>query len=81
MSHAVKSAGSSGTYKAQTSLWEGCITGKVRDLGGSLMKPEATGYGLIYVRSQLVGLLQFMIFVVRWRYDPLRLEWQGDFEE
>jgi len=45
------------------------------------MKPEATGYGLIYVRSQLVGLTQFMIFVVRWRYDPLRLEWQGDFEE
>ena len=37
------------TYKAETSLWEGCITGKGRPLGGSLMKPEATGYGLIYV--------------------------------
>ena len=39
-----------GTYKAETSLWEGCITGKDAALGGSLMKPEATGYGLIYVR-------------------------------
>lgn len=39
-----------GTYKAETSLWEGCITGKGRALGGTSMKPEATGYGLIYVR-------------------------------
>ena len=39
-----------GTYKAETSLWEGCITGKNTALGGSLIKPEATGYGLIYVR-------------------------------
>lgn len=43
-----------GAYKAQTSLWEGCISGKSGDFGGSLMKLEATGYGLIYVRSRCI---------------------------
>lgn len=45
-----------GTYKAETSLWEGCITGKGRAFGGTLMKPEATGYGLIYVSLSEFGL-------------------------
>lgn len=45
-----------GTYKAETSLWEGCITGKGRAFGGTLMKPEATGYGLIYVSLGLFSL-------------------------
>ena len=38
-----------GQYKKQTKLWEGTLTGKGVDFGGSLIRPEATGYGLIYV--------------------------------
>ena len=38
-----------GAYKAETKLWEGCLTGKGLAFGGSLIRPEATGYGLVYV--------------------------------
>lgn len=40
-----------GAYKAQTTKWEGVLTGKGGTWGGSLIRPEATGYGLVYVRS------------------------------
>jgi glutamate dehydrogenase (NADP+) len=39
-----------GTYKAETRKWEGILTGKGGTWGGSLIRPEATGYGLVYVR-------------------------------
>ena len=39
-----------GQYKKQTKLWEGVLTGKGGTWGGSLIRPEATGYGLVYVR-------------------------------
>ena len=38
-----------GQYKRQSKLWEGVLTGKGLDWGGSLIRPEATGYGLVYV--------------------------------
>ena len=38
-----------GQYKKQTKLWEGILTGKGLDWGGSLIRPEATGYGVVYV--------------------------------
>ena len=38
-----------GAYKKQTKLWAGVLTGKGLDWGGSLIRPEATGYGLVYV--------------------------------
>lgn len=38
-----------GAYKARTALWEGVLTGKGGTWGGSLIRPEATGYGLVYV--------------------------------
>ena len=38
-----------GAYRAQTNLWEGVLTGKGGSWGGSLIRPEATGYGLVYV--------------------------------
>jgi glutamate dehydrogenase (NADP+) len=41
-----------GAYKAQTKLWEGVLTGKGGTWGGSLIRPEATGYGLVYVSLQ-----------------------------
>ncbi|KAH0556048.1 hypothetical protein GP486_006011 [Trichoglossum hirsutum] len=42
-----------GAYKAQTKLWEGVLTGKGTSWGGSLIRPEATGYGLVYVSFDL----------------------------
>ena len=39
-----------GAYKSQTKSWEGVLTGKGGTWGGSLIRPEATGYGLVYVR-------------------------------
>lgn len=41
-----------GAYKSQTKLWEGVLTGKGDTWGGSLIRPEATGYGLVYVSVQ-----------------------------
>lgn len=38
-----------GAYKSQKTLWEGVLTGKGGSWGGSLIRPEATGYGLVYV--------------------------------
>lgn len=37
-----------GAYKKFTNKWEGVLTGKGGTWGGSLIRPEATGYGLIY---------------------------------
>ena len=44
-----------GAYKAQTKFWEGVLTGKGGTWGGSLIRPEATGYGLVYV-----GILDYL---------------------
>jgi glutamate dehydrogenase (NADP+) len=43
-----------GAYKAAQNKWEGILTGKGGSWGGSLIRPEATGYGLIYVRPLLL---------------------------
>ena len=45
-----------GQYKKQTKLWEGVLTGKGLSWGGSLIRPEATGYGLVYVCDSLPAL-------------------------
>lgn len=37
-----------GTYKRLTNCFEGVLTGKGLEYGGSLMRPEATGYGAVY---------------------------------
>jgi glutamate dehydrogenase (NADP+) len=39
-----------GAYRRQKNTWEGMLTGKGGSWGGSLIRPEATGYGLVYVR-------------------------------
>lgn len=38
-----------GAYKSYQNKWEGILTGKGATWGGSLIRPEATGYGLVYV--------------------------------
>ena len=37
-----------GMYKKLTHEWIGVLTGKGREFGGSLIRPEATGYGTVY---------------------------------
>ena len=39
-----------GQYRRIRNVWEGVLTGKGLTWGGSLIRPEATGYGLVYVR-------------------------------
>ena len=43
-----------GQYKKQTKLWEGVLTGKGGTWGGSLIRPEATGYGLVYYVQHMI---------------------------
>jgi glutamate dehydrogenase (NADP+) len=43
-----------GTYKKITGLPEGWITGKGLDYGGSLIRKQATGYGLVYLVQEML---------------------------
>lgn len=44
-----------GAYKRITGNFEGVLTGKGISYGGSLMRKEATGYGLIYFTEQMLN--------------------------
>ncbi|KAI0397228.1 glutamate/Leucine/Phenylalanine/Valine dehydrogenase [Xylariaceae sp. FL0594] len=43
-----------GAYRRARNKWEGVITGKGLDWGGSLIRPEATGYGLVYYVEEML---------------------------
>ena len=43
-------------YKKMTSSFEGVLTGKPSFFGGSLARPEATGYGVIYFTRKMLEL-------------------------
>ena len=43
-----------GQYKRITNLYEGVLSGKGRTFGGSLARPEATGYGLVYIVDEML---------------------------
>jgi len=43
-----------GEYKKITSAYEGILTGKPFMFGGSLMRPEATGYGVVYFADEML---------------------------
>jgi glutamate dehydrogenase (NADP+) len=43
-----------GTYRAERNRWEGVLTGKGGTWGGSLIRPEATGYGLVYYVEHMI---------------------------
>ena len=45
-----------GAYRAEKNKWEGVLTGKGGNWGGSLIRTEATGWGLVYCKSFNVGL-------------------------
>ena len=43
-----------GMYKKLANQFSGVLTGKGESFGGSLLRPEATGYGLIYFVEQML---------------------------
>lgn len=43
-----------GQYKRITNRWEGVLTGKALEYGGSKMRPEATGYGAVYFLENML---------------------------
>jgi glutamate dehydrogenase (NADP+) len=43
-----------GQYKRITNRWEGVLTGKGTEYGGSKMRPEATGYGAVYFLENML---------------------------
>lgn len=43
-----------GQYKRMTTAFEGVLTGKPAFFGGSLMRPEATGYGVVYFTRKML---------------------------
>jgi len=43
-----------GQYKRLTNLYEGILTGKGLNWGGSLVRPEATGYGTTYFVEEML---------------------------
>ena len=44
-----------GQYKKLTHDWSGVITGKGIDFGGSLIRPEATGFGGLYFVNEMLA--------------------------
>ena len=44
-----------GQYKRITNQFTGVLTGKGLDFGGSNIRPEATGYGLVYLSEAILG--------------------------
>jgi len=43
-----------GQYKRLVNRYEGVLTGKGRSFGGSLIRPEATGYGAVYYTVEML---------------------------
>ncbi|MCQ2245722.1 MAG: NADP-specific glutamate dehydrogenase [Bacteroidaceae bacterium] len=43
-----------GAYKKHTREFSGVLTGKGREFGGSLIRPEATGYGNVYFLMEML---------------------------
>lgn len=43
-----------GQYKRLTGLYEGVLTGKGLTYGGSLVRTQATGYGLVYIVDEML---------------------------
>ncbi len=44
-----------GQYKRITGLYEGVLTGKGLTWGGSLVRTQATGYGLVYIVNEMLA--------------------------
>ena len=47
-----------GQYKRLANEFTGVLTGKGRNWGGSLIRPEATGYGTVYFAKEMLALCE-----------------------
>ncbi|KAK0536151.1 NADP-dependent glutamate dehydrogenase, partial [Tilletia horrida] len=47
-----------GTAKSLRNEWSGMITGKAPDWGGSWVRPEATGWGLVYYVEEMIKYVE-----------------------
>ncbi|KAK0546587.1 NADP-dependent glutamate dehydrogenase [Tilletia horrida] len=47
-----------GTAKQLRNEWSGIITGKGADFGGSFIRPESTGYGLVYYVEAMINYVE-----------------------
>ncbi|KAK9468223.1 Glutamate/Leucine/Phenylalanine/Valine dehydrogenase-domain-containing protein [Lipomyces arxii] len=47
-----------GAYRRYRNAWEGVLTGKGATWGGSLIRPEATGFGLIYYVEKMIDYVK-----------------------
>lgn len=45
-----------GQYKRLRSAFEAALTGKALEFGGSHLRPEATGYGVVYMMEEMLAL-------------------------
>ena len=45
-----------GQYKRLQNAFEAVLTGKALEFGGSYMRPEATGYGVVYMMEEMLAL-------------------------
>ena len=45
-----------GQYKRLENAFEPVLTGKALEFGGSYMRPEATGYGVVYMMEEILAL-------------------------
>lgn len=43
-----------GAYRRITNEWSGVLTGKALSFGGSMIRPEATGYGAMYFAEEML---------------------------
>jgi glutamate dehydrogenase/leucine dehydrogenase len=50
-----------GQYKRLRNEFTGVLTGKGLNWGGSLIRPEATGYGCVYFVQEMLKTLQFWL--------------------
>ena len=69
-----------GAYRAERNRWEGILTCKGGNWGGSLVRAEATGFGLVYCKFQELPTQRLPIANRTRRrsaYDPVRLWRQG----
>jgi len=67
-----------GMYKKLTNEFTGVLTGKSLSWGGSLIRPEATGYGCVYFAAEMLATKNGKCGPV-YRRKNHRIGWQGGY--
>jgi glutamate dehydrogenase (NADP+) len=69
-----------GEYKKLTHQFQGMLTGKGMEYGGSILRPEATGYGALYFDNQMLETHDIDI-KARLLSSPDSAMWHGSCQE